>query len=189
MWDEMLAEPPPNPKLVGLSAGYHYGMASALAVKGRVQEAKVEQQALEKIAAALTADDPAGLNAAKDVLAVALLVSEARIADAEAKPDEAIRLLTEASAKEDALAYDEPSDWFFPVRHLLGAALLKAGKAPDAEAVYREDLRRHPENGWALLGLRQALTAQHKDAEALDAQRRFEAAWTNADMVPVASAF
>ena len=66
---------------------------------------------------------------------------------------------------------------------------MSAGKAPDAEAVYREDLRRHPENGWALLGLRQALAAQQKDAEAQDVQRRFQAAWTNADMVPTASAF
>ena len=153
LWDEMLAEPPPNPKLVGLTAAYHYGRASALAAKGRVQEAITEQQVLEKIAAAVTADDPAGLNAAKDVLAVAVLVTGARIATAEAKRDDAIRMLTEATAKEDALAYDEPSDWFFPVRHILGVALLKAGRAPDAEAVYREDLRRHPENGWALLGL------------------------------------
>ena len=189
LWDEMLAEPPPNPKLVGLTAAYHYGRASALAAKGRVQEATTEQQVLEKIAAAVTADDPAGLNAAKDVLAVAVLVTGARIATAEAKPDDAIRMLTEATAKEDALAYDEPSDWFFPVRHILGVALLKAGRAPDAEAVYREDLRRHPENGWALLGLQQALTAQQKDPESQDVRRRFQAAWKGADMLPTASAF
>jgi cytochrome c-type biogenesis protein CcmH/NrfG len=72
---------------------------------------------------------------------------------------------------------------------MLGAVLLKAGKAPDAKAVYREDLRRHPENGWALFGLHQALAAQHRDAEARDVQRRFQAAWKNADVVQVASAF
>ena len=76
-------------------------------------------------------------------------------------------MLTEAATKEDQLAYDEPSDWFFPVRHLLGAALLRAGRPEDAEVVYLEDLRRHPENGWALYGLAQSLAAQHKDAEAL----------------------
>ena len=189
LWDELLSEPPPNPKLAGLTAGYHYGRASALAAKGRVQEAKAEYQALAKIESAAAADGAAGLNAAKDVLAVALLVTQARIAAADAKPDDAITLLTDAAAKEDALAYDEPSDWFFPVRHMLGAALLTALRAADAEGVYREDLRRNPENGWALFGLHQALAAQHKDAEARDAQVRFQASWKDADVVLVASAF
>ena len=103
--------------------------------------------------------------------------------------DEAIALLTEAATKEDQLAYDEPSDWFFPVRHLLGAALLRAGRPEDAAAVYLEDLRRHPENGWALYGLAQSLAAQHKDAEALAVRQRFDKAWTSADITLTASAF
>jgi len=72
---------------------------------------------------------------------------------------------------------------------LLGAALLRTGDAMDAEAVYREDLRRHPENGWALKGLALALKAQHRDAEASAAHRRFAAAWKDADMPLTASAF
>ncbi len=123
------------------------------------------------------------------MLAVAVLVGKARIAEAEQQGNEAIALLTEAAAKEDALAYDEPSDWFFPVRHLLGAALLRAGRAPDAEDVYREDLRRHPENGWALYGLAQSLTAQHKDPDALAVRQRFDKAWKDADVTLSASAF
>jgi tetratricopeptide (TPR) repeat protein len=123
------------------------------------------------------------------VFAVAVLAARARIADAEANAGQAIALLTEAAAKEDRLAYDEPADWFFPVRHLLGAALLQAGRAEEAEAVYREDLRRHPANGWALHGLAAAMAARNNQAEAQAVRQQFDAAWKDADMVPVASAF
>jgi tetratricopeptide (TPR) repeat protein len=189
MWDEMLAEPPPSSQLTALTGGYRYGRLVALAAKKRADMAKTELAELEKIAAAATADDSAGLNATGDVLAVAVLVGKARIADAQQRGDETIALLTEAAAKEDQLAYDEPSDWFFPVRHMLGAALLEAGKAQEAEAVYREDLRRHPDNGWALFGLSQSLSAQHKDAEAHAVRQRFDKAWQSADITLTASAF
>ena len=189
MWDELLAEAAPDAKLAALTAGYRYARATALAAKGRIDDAKAELAELEKLAAAATADDGAGLNSAADVLAVAVLVGKARIAQSQQHDDEAIALLTEAAAKEDQLAYDEPSDWFFPVRHLLGAALLRAGRPQDAEAVYREDLRRHPENGWALYGLAQSLAAQHKDAEALAVRQRFDKAWKSADITLTASAF
>ena len=119
---------------------------------------------------------------------MAVLVAKARIAQARGQDDAAMALLTEAVAKEDGLAYDEPSDWFFPVRHLLGAALLRQGRAQEAEAVYREDLRRHPENGWALYGLAQSLTAQHKDGDALAVRQRFDKAWKDADVTLTASA-
>jgi len=185
----MLAEPAPNPQLTALTAGYRYARASALAAKGRLEEAKAELQALETMDAAATADSAAGLNAAKDVYAVAILTAKARIAEAVGRRDDAIRYLIEAVAKEDALAYDEPADWFFPVRHVLGVTLLRAGQPAQAEAVYRDDLRRHPDNGWALLGLSQALAAQHKDDEATAAKQRFQAAWKHADVTPLASAF
>jgi len=189
MWDEMLAEAAPSSHLTALTGGYRYGRVMAMAAKGKADDAKAELAELEKLAAAATADDSAGLNAAGDVLAVAVLVGKARIADAQQRRSEAIALLTEAAAKEDQLAYDEPSDWFFPVRHLLGAALLRAGKAQDAEAVYLEDLRRHPDNGWALYGLSQSLAAQHKGAEAQATHQRFDKAWQSADILPTASAF
>ena len=167
----------------------HHARASALAAKGRIAEAKAELVALEHLAGKASDGDGAGLNAAGDVFAVAVLVAMARIASAANDNAHAITLLTEAVAKEDRLAYDEPSDWFFPARHLLGAALLRDGRAPDAEAVYVEDLRRHPENGWALFGLTQSLEAQHKDAEAKAARHRFDQAWKDADITLTASAF
>jgi predicted Zn-dependent protease len=98
-------------------------------------------------------------------------------------------LLREAVGAEDALDYDEPSDEFFPVRHLLGAALLQAGEPAEAAQVYRDDLARNPDNGWALLGLSRALAAQGHKVEAQVAQRRFTTAWTHADTKLAASAF
>jgi tetratricopeptide (TPR) repeat protein len=189
MWDAMLAEPAPTAGLSALNAGYRYGRTIALAAKGRIDDARAELAELQKLAAGAGADDSAGLNSAADVLGVAILVGRARIAEAEQHGSEAMALLTEAAVKEDGLAYDEPSDWFFPVRHLLGAALLRAGRAQDAEEVYREDLRRHPENGWALYGLAQSLIAQHKDQDALTVQERFARAWKDADVPLSASAF
>jgi tetratricopeptide (TPR) repeat protein len=127
-------------------------------------------------------DDGAGLNSAKDILALAAIVLKARLAAAAGQDTEAIRLLGEAVAKEDQLAYDEPADWFIPVRHQLGAALLKGGQAQAAEAVYREDLRRHPANGWSLFGLAQALRSQGRARDAAAAQADFDKAWAHADV-------
>lgn len=189
LWDQMLAEPMPDTKLVALTGGYRHARAMALAATGRIVEAITELQELEKLAATVTDNDGAGLNMASDVFAVAILVNKAKIAAAAHNTSDTIALLTEAVAKEDRLAYDEPSDWFFPVRHLLGVALLEAGRAQDAESVYLEDLRRHPENGWALFGLAQALIAQQDRAKAHLVQQRFERAWKNADVVLTASAF
>jgi tetratricopeptide (TPR) repeat protein len=188
-WDEILAEPAPNTNLTGLTAAFLYAKVVALAAKSRIDDAKTQLTDLEKLAAAIGPDDGAGLNRLQDVLAVAALNGRARIALAEGKENDAITLLREAVAKEDQLAYDEPADWFFPTRHLLGAVLVKAGKAADAEVVYRDDLSRHPNNGWALYGLTQSLKLQGRSADAAAAQQRFDTAWKNADVTPVASAF
>lgn len=189
MWDEILAEATPNPDFKVLTGGYLYARAIALAAKGRVEEAKTVLADLEKLESQVPADAGAGLNLAKDVFSVATLIVKARIASAEHKTKETISLLCEAVAKEDQLAYDEPSDWFFPVRHMLGAELLKAGKAKEAEAVYRADLKRNPNNGWALYGFAQALKAQKKSAQAAKVEKQFRKAWKNADVTLVASAF
>jgi tetratricopeptide (TPR) repeat protein len=189
LWDEILAEKAPNPKLQAMTGGYLYARASALAAKGRVAEAKTTLADLEKLAAAMPADAGAGLNTAHDMFGVAIAVATARIAIAEGRANDAIKTLEDAVAKEDRLAYDEPADWFVPVRHLLGAQLLAAGRAADAERVYREDLVRHPGNGWALFGLSASLKAQHKTAEAARVDAQFKAAWSHADVTIKASAY
>ena len=116
-------------------------------------------------------------------------MAQGQIARASGRLDDAIARLREAAAKEDRLGYDEPADWFLPVRHQLGAVLLAAGKPHEAEIVYRADLAEHPHNGWALFGLAQALRAQHADAAAAAVDREFADAWSHADVTLTASVF
>ena len=182
LWDEMLGLPAPNPRLIGLTGGFLYGRAVALAAKGRLDEARANLGELQRLAAEATADAPAGQSTIRDVLGVAILIVQARIAAAERRPEDAVSWLQQSVAAEDRLAYDEPAAWFFPVRHLLGAELMKAGRAAEAEGVYREDLKRNPENGWSLYGLAQALAAQRKNGEAKQVEARFRTAWQRADV-------
>jgi tetratricopeptide (TPR) repeat protein len=187
LWDEILAEPQPNPALKALTGGYLFARATALAAKDRTTEATQAIAELEKVRASVPADAVAGLNTAPDVLALAASIAKSRIELAQHNRDAAIATLTEAVALEDRLMYDEPADWFFPVRHLLGAELLKAGKSVQAEAVYREDLRRNPNNGWSLFGLAQALRAQHKLSAAAAIDVKFREAWKRSDVTLTAS--
>src|SRR5690606_16932948 len=120
-------------------------------------------------------------------VAVAERVLAGELAAARGDREAAVAALREAVALEDAIPYDEPPGWHAPVRHTLGAVLLDAGQGAEAEAVYREELRRNPENGWSLRGLAQALAAQGKDAEASEADERFETAWSHADFALRAS--
>jgi tetratricopeptide (TPR) repeat protein len=182
MWDEILAEPRPNPALEALTGGYLFARVAALAAKNRRAEARQTLDELDKVQASLPADATAGLNSARDVLALAANIARSRVEAAENDREGAIKTLTEAVGQEDQLNYDEPADWFFPVRHLLGAELLKAGRGAQAEAVYREDLRRNPENGWALFGLAQALRASGKSGDAAPVDARFAKAWKGADV-------
>jgi tetratricopeptide (TPR) repeat protein len=189
LWDEMLARPAPNPKLPAMTGAYLYAKGVALASRGRLAEAKAVLQQLEQLSAEIPQNALSGLNSTRDLLGVAIDVVRARIASAEHRPEDAIASLRDAVQREDRLAYNEPSDWFFPVRHLLGAELLRDGKPQEAEGVYRDDLRRHPNNGWSLYGLSLALQAQHRSAAAQTVKREFEAAWKNADTTLTASAF
>ena len=189
LWDEILAEPAPDARLKALTAGYAYARSVAFAAKGRPADARAALSQLEKLAADAPADAAAGLNTAKDVFAVAILIARAQIARAEGHAGEAVSRLREAVQKEDALAYDEPADWFVPVRHQLGAVLLTMGQASAAERVYREDVSRHPHNGWALFGLAQALTAQEKTIDAASVRQQFKDAWKHADVTLTSSIF
>ncbi len=189
MWDDMLKEPVPNAKLPGATISYLQSRATALAATGKVDEAKAELAKTDQLIAAVPAEATQGNNEAKPLYEIGQLKAEARVAVAEGKRDEGVRLLTEAVGLEDKLAYAEPSDMIFPTRHLLGAELLAAGKAVEAEAVYREDLKRNPKNGWAYFGLSQALSAQKRDAEAAEARKQFDDAWHRADVKLASTAF
>ena len=189
LWDEILREAAPSAKVPGLTVAYLEARATALAMKGRIDEAKTVADQLDVAIKAAPAGQMAGMNVAPAAYRIAALKARARIAMASHDAAGAISLLREAVTAEDALDYDEPSDEFFPVRHLLGAALLRDGKPAEAAQVYRDDLTRNPANGWALNGLSRALAAQGHAAEAAAARARFAAAWVHADTKIEASAF
>ena len=108
---------------------------------------------------------------------------EGEILIAEGKIDSGIEQLRAAIQKEDALKYDEPPGWLIPVRHSLGAVLMKQQRFAEAEQVYRDDLARLPENGWSLLGLAESLRKQKKNAdEVAQTQAKFEKVWAKADL-------
>jgi tetratricopeptide (TPR) repeat protein len=181
-WDEMLAEPRPDTKYPVLTAFWLHGHGMALAAKGRFPEAKADLEALAKITAAAPADMQAGQSSAKDVFGLAGKILEARLATLQ-KGKNALALWSEAVEIGDKLAYSEPDDWFYPVRHYAAAALLASGKPAEAQAMYLEDLRRHPHNGWALFGVWKSLVAQKKPAaEIAAAKADFDKAWSNADI-------
>ena len=181
-WDELLAEPRPDAKYPVLTSLWLHAHAMALAAKGKLDAARADHAELLKVAAAAPKGLQAGNNDAKDVFAVAAKIVEARIATL-ARQKDSLALWAEAVTLEDKLAYSEPDDWFYPVRHLQGAALLAQRKGPQAEAVFREDLRRHPHNGWALFGLSRALGLQGKRGpEAAAVSAELVKAWANADV-------
>jgi predicted Zn-dependent protease len=98
-------------------------------------------------------------------------------------------VLGEGVALEDGLTYDEPEPWLVPVRQVLGSVLLDAGRAAEAEAVFLEELRRHPENGWSLAGLERSLRAQGREGEAEEVRQRRDQAWQRADVRLVGARF
>jgi tetratricopeptide (TPR) repeat protein len=187
-WDDILATPPPDPKYAALSGLWHHAHGMALAATGDIEPATADLQALRRIAAEVPPELLTGLNAGKAVLELAAVALEARIAEASKKPD-AIALWERAVALEDQLAYNEPADWFYPVRHYLGAALLDAGHAKQAETVFRDDLLRNPHNGWALYGLWRSLERQGQKSAAKKAEKRFREAWAAADLELTRAAF
>ena len=180
-WDEMLSEPAPEPRLVGLSISFHQARATALAATGRTADAQRELAASLALMATVPSNAVQGMNAASSVYEIGQRKAAARLAMAKGEMAAAITLLQEASTLEDMLAYNEPEDVFFPVRHLLGAALLNARRAPDAEVVFREDLKRHPKNGWALSGLKASIIAQGRGKEVGPIELQLREAWARAD--------
>lgn len=188
-WDDILSVPePPQFRLVS-RAERHFARSVALSAKGKTDDARQELQLLDAITKQFTDEWKIGNNLAKDVTAIASMMGAGELAYREGKKEDAFRLLREAIAMEEKLAYDEPPAWMQPVRHSLGALLLADGHHAEAETVYRADLARHPNNAWSLLGLQQALGLQGKKKEADALSEQVKKAWSRADVKPVASCY
>ncbi len=190
-WNEILTTPEPPNQLLHTRMIWHYARGMAFTRRGELEKAKIELEATRKLGAM---EEVIGLNAAynnptSEVAKVAVASLEGEIEAAQGNWEQAIQILTDAVKFEEALIYQEPEAWHAPTRHYLGAVLLDAGKPEEAEAVYLADLQKHPNNGWALFGLQQALAAQGKAKEAQQVKMEFEKAWVNADIELTASRF
>jgi tetratricopeptide (TPR) repeat protein len=182
-WSEILADKGPKHDTPFTRGAWRYARAMAMAATGRLSEADKELAQLKKIVAdpTLKGSVTFSTNTGYDILRIAPEVVAGEIAAKRKNWDVAVLHLDRAVRYEEALIYQEPSDWHAPVRQNLGAVLLDAGRADEAEAVYWEDLRKNPGNGWSLAGLVKALKAQGKNDDAALAEQRFREAWKNAD--------
>ncbi|QDH71740.1 tetratricopeptide repeat protein [Lysobacter alkalisoli] len=181
----------PGPDLPYVTAIWHYAQGTAAAREGRDDDARAHLASLQPLAADPVMEQMMVWE--RYPLAHAARIAErslaAEIALAAKDHDAAIIALREAVVIEDAIPYDEPPGWHAPTRHALGAALLDAGRAGEAEAVYREELRRNPGNGWSLYGLARSLEAEGRNDEAQRVDGDFGLAWANADVKLPASRF
>jgi len=177
--NRILALPDPGETFPFVKGHWHYARGTAFALKGDLDAAIAEQQAIERIIADA---DLSGLEAqylpARDVLGIAKHIVEARIAQAKGDHRSAAHHLEEAIALEGTIAYMEPPYWYYPVRQTLGAVLLEAGDLHGARTAFEGALETHPNNAWALWGLWQVEKAEQADASVIErAARAFRNAW------------
>ena len=181
-WDDVLRAPEPAASTPVTNAFWHWARGMALASTGKAGEAEAALKTFLAKSAAIPADAGYGQNTARAVLKIGEHFLGARLASAHGDRRRAIAELRAAVAAEDALAYDEPPGWYHPLsREALGGALLLDRQPAEAEAVFREDLRRNRRNGRSLFGLAESLKAQGKTREAELVTREFERAWKQAD--------
>jgi tetratricopeptide (TPR) repeat protein len=184
MWDEILASPAPPKDFMYTSGMRHYARGLALLAMGKTADANSELKQLDAITVATPLDSIVGFNKSKDILALASALLAGQIASKERRRGDAVKDLRRAVSLQDNLIYEEPPAWYYPVRQTLAVELVQQGKLEEAEAVYREDLMRNPENGVSLNGLANTLRARGKHDEAAEIDARFKKAWANADVPP-----
>ena len=177
-WDYVMRLAKPDGKRKVGVVSWHYARTVALAARGDTAAAAREKEGFESARAAVWVDQPWGQNKAGDVLSMASETLAARLA----APRDAVAHWQRAVAMQDALTYDEPPAWYYPLHESLGAALLRSGQPAEAEKVFREGVKRSPRNGRMLFGLLESLKAQNKTEAADGVRREFEAAWAKADV-------
>ena len=189
-WEELLAEKAPPAGMPYVTGVWRYTRGLAFSATGRPAEAARELAELEATRQVVAPErSVAGFFKTAEMLRLAAEVLAAEIAARAGDTESAVQRLSEAVKIQDGHWFTEPPPWYYPVRQSLGAVLLQGRRPAEAEAVYREDLRRNPENGWALFGLAQSLRAQGKTSDAGAVDERFRKAWAQADVTLASSRF
>lgn len=181
-WQGILEEAQPPAAAKYWTGIWHYARGLARTNLGDHRRARKELKTLRALAAEEGMDSYVTfLSDARSLLNIAIAILAGETASRQGRHDEAVMELSRAVRLQGSLAYSEPPEWYFPSRHYLGAALLDAGRAREAEVVYWTDLREHPKNGYSLYGLSQALDAQGKNEQAESVMMKFRKAWAEAD--------
>lgn len=189
LWKDILHSPAPENDLKYPTVIWHYAQGMAQLAQNKSRKAALHLSEMKRIMkdTALKPLTIWGINSILDVCTIASKTLEGEIKAKEKKYPEAILLLKEAVAKEDALNYNEPPDWFFSIRHHLGAVLLDAGKFQEAIIIYKEDLQTYRHNGWALKGLMNAWEKLGDQKKFSEVKQQFESAWKNSDITIASS--
>lgn len=182
-WDQLLGKEPEYSGRPYLDGIWSYTTGSAYVARGDMASAERELANIRRIVNLPNVDEHrVGPAPVSRILTMAAHGLQGEIKQAQGDLDGAIEAFAAAVALEDGNPYTEPPDWAQPLRHYLGAALLEAGRAEEAEAIYRRDLTWNQNNGWGLFGLWKSLEAQGKDREADLARVAFENSWKNSDV-------
>ena len=181
-WEEVLRQPEPAEYLPMSRAVWHYARALAYASTDRVDEAEEEREALAEAKELVPETSFLFQNPSLNILGVAEEMVDGEIAYRRGEFKQAFEHLRKSVRRDDALNYDEPWGWMQPARHALGALLAEQGEFAEAERVYREDLRRHPNNPWALHGLSECLAKLGKPAESTKLRDALEVACERSDV-------
>jgi tetratricopeptide (TPR) repeat protein len=182
-WEKILTSPKPDEDLAYPKAIWHYARGMAYANLNKPAEAQAELDSLNQLSESEDVKRVIiwSINPAEEVCKIASNVLSAELLVKKGDTPTAVSLLKQAIILEDNLNYNEPPDWFFSVRHLLGDVLMRSGDYAQAEKIYREDLTYWAKNGFALKGLYESLKGQNKIKEADDVKKQFDEAWKYAD--------
>jgi len=188
-WEEILEEPDYADYRLMSRATWAYARSVACSALGKTEQARAEMAEFERRVALVPEEWFVFNNSVHEVLPIARAMMRGELLYREGKKDEAFAIMREGIAREDTLVYDEPPAWMLPVRHALGALLVESGGFVEAEKLYREDLKKNRGNGWALVGLREALAGQGKTTEAMALDDKITRAFASADTVVESSCF
>ena len=188
-WDDIVKMKLVNDSIKYPKAISHYARGMAFLGKKDIKSAKVELDKLK----VFTKDEYLKqmtiweINSMHDIVTIAYKILKAEILATEKQYFQSIGLLNEAITIEDALNYNEPPDWFFSVRHHLGAIQIDGGFYKEAVTTYQEDLKRLPKNGWSLHGLKLAYEKMKDRSKTSEMEKRIEESWKTADVKLVGS--
>lgn len=180
LWHDVLKEPMPKATYQYALGMWYYAQGMALSHTGAIKNAELNAKKLQQLihkGSTINNLDQDGV----DLLTMANEILMGTIADHLHNEKSAIAHLKRADKIQQDMGYHEPPDWYFPVKEMLGDVYLKWNHPQEAIAMYKEDLKQYPQNGWALYGWSQALRKMGNIKQAEEIATAFKAAWKYAD--------